>query len=370
MKKVYFVLFTAIFLFMAINAYTDEYQKEASIFLPGFYLKAKELLNSSIENITQLEKEIEQNRDTIKRSEKIILIAGRREDQKAREVENAAREALITATDALKKNEETLKEWQKKKERAEKALLHIKNMANANHGSGQRPGGFVSNIEGTAETVKPDGERVYLNGDSPVFFEQGDKIVTHKDGSLEMQFLDGRGRARLMPDTQIVFAENSSVKQDLLIIKGRFYGVIDKVDDYLNKIKKGIKDYQEDLKTIDSYFSDDDIKKRVVGQLYINLLSPFNIYGKGAKYVQDPKTGQITNYFGVTAVCAVRGTIFAIENREDGSGEVSVTEGILEITPRDGETFSLEEGFSVSFKDNKFSEPFKIENLNRWWENE
>lgn len=363
MKRVYFVLFTAIFLFMAFNAYTDEYQKEASIFLPGFYLKAKELLNSSIENITQLEKEIEQNREIIKRSEKIILIAGRREDQKARE-------ALITATDALKKNEETLKEYQSKKERAEKAVFHIKNMATANYGSGQRPGGFISNIHGAAETVKPDGERVYLNGDSPVFFEQGDKIVTHEDGSLEIQFLDGRGTARLAPDTQIVFAENSSVKQDLLIIKGRFYGVIDKVDDYLNKIKKGIKDYQEDLKTIDSYFSDDDIKKRVVGQIYINLLSPFNIYGKGAKYVQDPKTGQITNYFGVTAVCAVRGTIFAIENREDGSGKISVFEGLLEITPRDGETFSLGEGFSVSFNDNKFSEPFKIENLDRWWENE
>jgi hypothetical protein len=51
-------------------------QKNKPIFWLGLYLKANELLRISKENITSLEKEINQNSGTIDRAENIIRLAG------------------------------------------------------------------------------------------------------------------------------------------------------------------------------------------------------------------------------------------------------------------------------------------------------
>lgn len=370
MKCRFIIFLIAAFLMAAGNGYAETSKANNTVFFQGFYLKAKEQLDAAVEKITRLEEEIKKNSDTINRAEKIIGIASQRNDHNARQAENTAREALITATGALEKNKEALSQWKLKRIRAENAILLIKNMINDNTGNGQKIRGFVSDHNGKVEIVGGNGNRVYPGEEQAVIVGKGDKIITHDNSFLNMQFLDGRGAARLASNTQIIMSEDSPEKQEILITKGKIYGAIDKVDEYYNKIKNGIKNYHDDLKAIGEYLDDEEIKRRVNRQLHIMLLDiKGTIHPENREYYYEEASNKI-RYYRITAVCAVRGTKFTVENREDGSGAITVLDGLVEITPKGEDTLKIEGGYMVNFRDNKFSVPQKTENIDNWWENE
>jgi uncharacterized protein YlzI (FlbEa/FlbD family) len=226
--------------------------------------------------------------------------------------------------------------------------------------------GYISDYTGRVETVKANN-RVYTADNASDFLGVGDKIITHNSSSADIQLLDGRGMVRLDSNTQIEIMKDLPEKQEILISRGKIYGSVEKAEEYIKKIRDSIKDYHEDIKSVGDYFNDEDIENRVNKQLYVSLLNLVNP-SASIKYEYDEMSNKIHKHRYIIAVCAVRGTKFTIENKEDGSGEIRVLEGMVDITPEAGKFFKLEEGYIASFKNGIFSDPLKAEGHDSWWE--
>lgn len=322
------------------------------------YLKACQLKALADENINRLEAEITRNRTAADKARKIIELAAQRNDDSARRAGQTASEALRLAETSLARNEKTLADWKTKKNRAENSATEILKMMKqgtaGQAGGAGGPLGSVSDINGQVEILKPDGTSVRPGSDFPGFLEAGDIIKT-SDGSVEFQILGGRATAKLGLDSEVEIIGDKPGEHDIEFKKGKFYGAVTKVGDFVDKLKRGIEEYQADLETVRKFFSEG-------GTIEANG-NPLMIYLK--KFIYDGKISRKNP----TAICGIRGTEFAIDWREDGSGEIWVMEGTVEVTvPGQDKTIYINGGYKSSFSDDGFMEPVPFDQINRWWE--
>lgn len=325
------------------------------------YLKACELKTLATENISKLEAEITRNRTAADKARKIIELAAERNDDSAKRAGQTASEALRLAEASLARNEKTLADWKNKKARAENSVNEILKMMRQGTAVGQGgeaggPLGSVNDINGQVEILEPDGTSVRPGSDFPGFLEAGEVIKTG-DGSAELQILGGRATAKIGPDSEMQIIGDKPGEQDIEFKKGKFYGAVTKVGDFVDKLKRGIEEYRADLKTVSEIFSDEEARSAVE--------KPLKVYLKKFEY-----DGKIVNS-RITAVIGVRGTAFAIERHEDGSGEIWVLEGTVEVTiPGQDKIIYINGGYKSSFSDDEFFDPVPFDQVDRWWEEE
>jgi len=325
------------------------------------YLKACELRTLATENISKLEAEITRNRTAADKARKIIELAAERDDDSAKRAGQTASEALRLAEASLARNEKTLADWKDKKARAENSVNEILKMMRQGTAVGQGgeaggPLGSVSDINGQVEILKPDGTSVRPGSDFPGFLEAGEVIKTG-DGSAELQILGGRATAKIGPDSEMQIVGDKPGEQDIKFKKGKFYGAVTKVGDFVDKLKRGIEEYRADLKTVSEFFSEGGTIETNGNPLMIFL----------EKIVYAKKVARMNP----TAIFGIRGTEFAIERHEDGSGEIWVLEGTVEVTiPGQDKIIYINGGYKSSFSDDKFFDPVPFDQVDRWWEEE
>lgn len=343
MSKPLNILFITAFFFLGSYSSADEGSSYSNNFLLSAYFKAQRLREVAVENISKLEKEINDNKSSMAKAENIIRIARGRSDAKSRQAEQIATEALQKSRAAVLKNEQTLNEWKLKKLRVENSLVTIRNLMAEKSTGGQKIKGFVSDYSGRAEILRANGEILPLDRNNPGFMEPGDKVQT-LNGTAEVQMLDGRGTAKIGPYSEFVMWKDTPEEQMAELVKGKVHMTIDKVDEHVKKIKENIEHYQKDIQRIEEWSEE-----------YLKSLE-----------------NKIDRRFSVktpTAVLGVRGTAYTIEIKDLKTVEITVLKGAVEVRPIGGDSpLIVSEGYRVIAAKEGISPPQKIKIINKWWE--
>lgn len=374
--SVFIVLAMAWFFVGHASAY-DQAQRD---FLLGVYFKAQLLRDDVVakereidSEISKIDAEIKKNEATIQNSQQIISLAGQRTDAKARKAEAIAREALMKAQAAKSTNETTRKELELKRNEAElakirtdRSLATIKNMLSEGPWDLRSEApvrGFISGFSGRVDVNSANGKTYTLNDpESPTFLKAGDVIQTYDNSRVVFHVLDGRGDISLGSNSKLVVGEDTQQEEEIGLVKGKLYTVVNKADDYVRAIKEKYEQYKEDLKTVTDPNNLKDVYQYTKERLNIlELEDRTNCYCP--IFLKDHKGSCVRAVFGV------RGTKLSIENKDDGSGELAVFEGVVDISTPDGKSkFSVKEGEKVTFTKEGISSPQKIENIDKWWE--
>lgn len=386
MRSIYsvFIALLTAWLFAGHAFAYDETQRD---FLLGLYFKSQILRDQAVaemrridSEISKIDAEIKKNDATIQNSQQIISLAGQRTDEKAKKAEVIAREALMKAQAAKSKNETTRKELELKRKEAELARIRadrsyatIKNMLSEGPWGlrDQAPiQGFVSGFTGRVEVKSANGKTYTLNDpESPAFLKAGDVIQTYDNGKATFHVLGGRGDASLGPNSKIVVGKASQEEEEVGLVKGKLYITVNKIDDYASTMKEKYEQYKEDLKTVTDPNNLEDMYRRAQKIFRIKKFQILNLHKVGCTYSYDFYEDRILKSWCRTVVVGIRGTKLSLENKEDGTGELVVLEGVVDVSTPDGrKVFSLEGGQKVTFTKEGISSPQKMENIEKWWE--
>ena len=344
------LLLLIILLFTGVAYAYDEPQYNSN-FLLSVLFKAQELRDKATMEIRKIDMEIKKNEEAIQKSEKIISLAQQKGNTKA---EMVARDALMKATEAKRKNEETKAGWELNKMRADRSYAAIQNMFSQNLGSSKQIKGFMSNYTGNVYIIKANGEKASPDNG---FLDPGDKVWTG-DGTAEMQMLDGRATAKLGPYSEFVMKKDTPQEQVVELLKGKVYMAVDKIDEYAKKMNEKIDQYKEDLQTIKQLNKEDiaDLKKEIRKRQF--LLEH-----------RECHLGPDEKIYCITAVCAVRGTKFTSEIKDNNTYEVIVLEGIVDVTiPEKDKTLSVDTGNKAIIGVDGDVKVEKIDQIEKWWE--
>lgn len=351
-------------LFSGFTIAYDE-PKYNSNFLVSLFFKAQTLRVQAEEEIRKLDIEIKNNEATIQKAKQIIDLASQRTDANAKQAATIAREALIKAQEAKKKNEESRRQWEQRKIQADRSYATILNMMN--YGSNKQIKGFVTSYTGRVDIFKANGDK-----ETPEygFLEPGDKIWTYDNSSAEIQMLDGRATVKIGPYSEFVMKEDTLQEQVVELLKGKVYMAVNKADDYVKEMKKNIEQYKKDIQTIKQWTNEqlDEYNKKINEEIY-KYKKRLDLYLHSSPdcYSNEMKTKRSDRC--ITAVCGVRGTKFASEVKENNSMEVTVLEGIVDITiPELGKTVSLTTGYKAIINKDGTIKQEKADNVERWWE--
>ena len=344
------LLLLIILLFTGVAYAYDEPQYNSN-FLLSVLFKAQELRDKATMEIRKIDMEIKKNEEAIQKSEKIISLAQQKGNTKA---EMVARDALMKATEAKRKNEETKAGWELNKMRADRSYAAIQNMLSRNLGSSKQIKGFMTNYTGNVYIIKANGEKASPDNG---FLDPGDKVWTG-NGSAEIQMLDGRGSATLGPYSEFVMKKDTPQEQVVELLKGKVYMAVDKIDEYAKKMNEKIDQYKEDLQTIKQLNKEDiaDLKKEIRKRQF--LLEH-----------RECHLGPDEKIYCITAVCAVRGTKFTSEIKDNNTYEVIVLEGIVDVTiPEKDKTLSVDTGNKAIIGVDGDVKVEKIDQIKKWWE--
>jgi tetratricopeptide (TPR) repeat protein len=329
--------------------FADEGPRYSNDFLLSVYFKAVELRDNAIAEIKKIDMEIQKNEEAIKKSERIISLAQQRNDEKAKQAEIIARNGLAKAAEAKARNEETKKELERLRTRADRSLATVQNMLARNNGSNQKVKGFISGFSGRVEILKADGTAVTAENN---FLEPGDTVLTY-DGSAEIQMLDGRATTTIGPYSEFLMKKDTPEEQAVELLKGKVYMAVDKIDEFAKKMKEKIEQYKEDLQTVKDINKEDIKYLRNQFTLFMKLIS---------------QEGCLNNRCP-TAICGIRGTKLTSEIKEDKAMEITVLEGAVEVNiPELNQSISLKEGNRVIIAKDGIVKQEKVESPERWWE--
>lgn len=329
---------------LTYHSFAEELQYDNGFLLSVFF-KVQALRDEAITEIRKIDMEIKKNDQAIQESQRIINIASQRTDENAKKAEAIAREALIKAQEAKRRNEDIKREWQLIKMRADRSYAVIENLFAQNLGTNRQIKGFITNYTGNVSIIKANGDKVSPeNG----FLEPGDKVWT-LNGTAEIQMLDGRADVRLGPYSEFVMKKDTPQEQIAELLKGKIFAAVDKVDEYEKMIKEKIEQYKKDLQTIK------ELKKEDIDNL--------------KKYIDEEIRKKSIHVITPVAVFGVRGTKFACEIKDNNTTEVTVLEGIVDVTiPEKDKTLSVDAGNKATISLDGGIKIEKIEQIERWWE--
>ena len=185
-----------------------------------------------------------------------------------------------------------------------------------------------------------------FDGESNIFLEKGDVIMTSENSKMEMLFHNGRGNLLIGESSKVCITEDSLGNQAMDLINGKVSV------SYLNSVK-----IEEELRTLELQLknSKTDEEKNYYEKLMDECDKLLNI--------EKAKMGKKFNVRCPSAVTSVRGTKFISTYDENNGFEVIVTEGSVELTSnKDGRVVIVNEGFKGKVTpDGEITEPEKID---------
>lgn len=362
MRRISMILLTA--LLCTGHAFAFEETRYGNQFLLSIFFKTQALRDQALAEIRKIDDEIRKNEENIQKSEQILSLATRRTDADARKAETIAREALMKGQEARRKNQVTKMEWELKKTRADRAAATIRNMLSETYGSTRQITGLVTHGTGNVAIHRANGDETSPEDGAIV---PGDKIMTG-NGTAEVQMLDGRANAKLGPHTEFVMKKDTPQEQAAELLRGKVYMAVDKIDEYGRKITEKIDQYTKDLETIGRMDREDinAIKKTIINKKAKDLVLSIDVCGQfqGSTVVSPAWKASC-----VTAVCAVRGTKFIGEIKDNSTIEVAVLEGTVDVNiPARNRIVSVTAGNRAIITADDLLQVESIEKLDAWWE--
>jgi len=313
-------------------------------FLLGACFRAQTLVDKAIADLQKVDRDIADDDRMIQKLEDIIAQARQKDNKQA---ESTARELLLKARSARRKNEETRAALELRRARAVASLGVIKNRMSSEAGSKPRVGGFVSDFSGRVQVNKKNGETFGLTSADIGLLETGDSLLTYGASSVEFQALDGRGTVKLGEYSELKLEEDSPERQVVELARGRLYSAVDKADDFAAMLESKMGQYRDDLIALPG-----------MGQERLEALQK-RLKAWANRKFQVSRGGSCG---------AVRGTKFSVEVKGDET-EFAVYEGAVEVGDLKGErTVLVEAGFKVVATKDAVSEPVKIASVDNWWE--
>lgn len=352
---------SVIFVLLGLLFICPTISQAQSVDLVGVLFKLQGMKDNATADIQRYEGEIQKCGIIIMKTKQIISLAQQKGNKKAGTI---AQEALMNAKEAMRKNQELKNRAELRKKKADIAYTNVRNLLSKNAGSNSKIKGIVTNHTGNVYIYKANGTKASLeNG----FLEIGDGIWTG-DGSAEIQILGGRATARIGPHSRFVMKEYTPQEKVAELIKGKVYIAVDKIDEYMKKMKKEIAQHK----------SDPTLKDKVVGKMMDEYEKILDRYKKVKSGEYDDRSAFGTGILGMTlmlrtpcAVAGVRGTKFLVFEDEKTGTELIVLRGIVDVKAIKGnESVSVDAGYRIRVtKDGIISKPEKIDlkKLKRWW---
>jgi len=336
--------------------------------LLGVMFKLQGMRDEAAADIRRYESEIQRCNTIIMKAEQIMSLAQQKGNLEA---EKVAREALLDAEDARKKNRELKDRAESRKKKADTAYAHVYNLMASQTSTNSQVKSVVTSSSGNAFILsKRLNQTIPLGDDRAGFLEPGDEIWTLGNSSAELKFLDGRGALKLGEYSKITMEEEDKGQQVINMLKGKIHIAVDKLDDHRKMMEEKIRQYKSDTTLV----KDEAISKMV--DEYEKLQGRMEKARKGGYHPQSPLSlwpllpAPLVRT--PAAVCAVRGTKFLVTEDETKGTDIIVLEGIVDVKAiKGGESIPVDAGYSVrATKDGVISKPEKIDlkKIKRWWE--
>ncbi|HPC58426.1 MAG TPA: hypothetical protein PK689_05445, partial [Kiritimatiellia bacterium] len=168
--------------------------------------------------------------------------------------------------------------------------------------------GLLTQRSGKVRITKADGREVaFTDG----ILEKGDRLLV-EEGHARVTMLDGRCVAVVGPGSEIALTEDNAEKQTMEQTGGKVEVEVERAEDFTERMTKSIARFWDDLGAIAGADRSD-----------IEAALKFGRRRLEARFRAANK---------VTAVLGVRGTHYECEARRDGGLEVTVYEGVVDVT--------------------------------------
>ena len=347
--------FIACTAFMMLSCTVLSAQTPVSQVLLSSAVDCRKKIEQVSAEIVRYQNRIVKSRNTIANSTTI--------QKKARETGN--KEAERVATEAMANSEKTIKECnnfivalKEKRSRYQSSLSSILRAMNSGTGQEANPAGTVLGYTGTVNIRNASGAESSLTGSSSFVFGQGDEISTSSDGSVSLNYLEGRGSLTVGPGSQVRMTKDKDSTDVLEVIKGKVYSGVLKADEYEKKMMDLYQKFSADslLKSVEPY-------KSYTYEQWVGFVRARALRYSRKFEVRTP-----------SAVLAVRGTKFTVEVTDDNTTELRVIEGRVEyINPGTSGNIMVESGQVCRINKNEglpVTQPVDTLNINKWWQYE
>jgi hypothetical protein len=284
-------------------------------------LKLEKDISRMNENVRRYESEITKCEKKISDSEKLIALS---KEKGNAEAEQVAKNALMQSTAAKEKNIQIRDLEHRKKSKAERNLLSLKNILAKSSVDKYSFTSVALKYYGDVNILKQNGKQIKINESSVSLLEYGDIISTSPNSKVGLQFLEGRGNLILGENSKLKFNQTDST--DIIeMFEGKVKFGIQKIEEFEKEYEKILKGYRKKFE------------------------------------IKQP-----------SCALTIRGTEFTLETNEDKSTEITVLEGAVEVKSADGEKIIIintgEKG--TVDKEGNISDPVKVDfsNFEIWWD--
>jgi hypothetical protein len=344
------ILRTLVIGILAPVAIAAQEPRTGRTFLVLALLAAQDARDRVAADIQKIERAIGKDDQVIAMNEQLLTKA---RAQHNAQVETIARDALATARKARQKDQDTRAALEVSRARAAVACAAIREQLASSlaHPAASPIQGMVHEYSGNVNIVRKNGTTTALGGGAPGFLEPGDEIATGGSSSATIQALDGRGTIRLGERSRVKIEEDSAERQALRLGEGKAYVVVDRPDDFGERMQNQLERYGDAVRT-----TNDAVEKA--------LQEEFAAIKGGVR--------RWTRKFEVRSgpwAMAVRGTKFSVEITDGETTEITVFEGTVEASDAKGEKRVLvEAGFKSVVTKDGVSEPRPATDARKWWE--
>lgn len=321
--------------------------------IAGMLAKKRSLERILTENIQKYDQLIQKCDERIASSTSIIYKA-----QKAGNIE-----AEAVALQALNKTQKAKKSYLEQKHKDEQQLRQVKEAVKKLSGSlmnGSVPAdmrGVVSKFSGEVSLLRANsGPKATSLTKSPVpnvgYIAPGDEIQTGNSSKVELQILSGRGAMTMGENSKLKVEEDNGDAEVVRTLEGKFHFLVDKAEKFQADMETVMAALKETLVQVS-----DDSK-----DTYERLIKAMR--AKAQKKFQTRTRANV--------VMTVRGTEFVVNEKQDGSCEIVVIDGKVDVTEPDGKkSVMVETGQAVLIaSDGKLSGVRQLDTaaISRWWE--
>jgi hypothetical protein len=184
--------------------------------------------------------------------------------------------------------------------------------------------------------VRSDGKKAALKKDKPGFIESGDSLSARGAGGAGMIFLDGRGALQWEGECELRIEAAGPQEQALRLVRGKVQVAVESLKDLRGQLQDRAQGPEDDLSLALKRYQDLDEPAFA------------RLFGKDLR-LEVPQ-----------AVCAIRGTRLTVEVKADGTTDIQVLEGSVEVSDPGGrQRVVVEEGFKVTVTKQGISAPQK-----------
>ncbi len=299
--------------------------------------------------IKKYENRILKSQNTITHSETIQKNA---REAGNKEAERIAAEAISNSSKTIRECREYIVSLRERRSKYQSAVESIRKAM----GQTNKVNAVALDFTGQVSIIRTSGEKIDLKNASANIMEAGDIINTSSDGKVDLEFMEGRGKMTVGPDSKVRMIKEKDSSDVVEIMKGEIYSSVLKADEYEKKMTDLLKNFKADslLSTIGTVSSFSD--------------QQWHAYWRRSLPERWKKKFELRT---PAAVTSVRGTKFGITVIDENTTELLVTEGTVEIKPSGADEAIVVEGGQVCRITRgqacAGAIPCDTLNINKWW---